>query len=80
MEYTSLISTLPNLSIGVVSILALLYVIKKFMTELDKREKSMRELENEFREHLVQHINSSSVALRENTKVLERVLHKLNGV
>lgn len=93
-----ILSILPNLSIGVVSILALVYTVIKFLQALDtradkhekamdERERSLRNVEQQIRITLTEHITQASVALRENTavmvqnsKVLERVVRHLDGV
>lgn len=85
---TSLISVLPNLSIGVISILGLIYVVLKFLDALDKRatqhgeamkerEQALRDVEKDVRESLYQHLSESTFALQENTKVLARVTSHL---
>ena len=89
---------LPNLSIGVVAISGLVYVVirhdektdkmqRAFMTELEKREVTIRGIEKEFREHMAHHLASSSQALRESTsvlaasnKVIERATIRLDGM
>lgn len=86
---TSLISILPNLSIGVISILGLIYVVLKFLEALDKRaeqhadsmkerELALRQVEKDVRDSLYRHISESTFALQENTKVLARVINHLD--
>jgi hypothetical protein len=78
---TTLLSILPNLSIGVISVLALVYVTLKFVTyqkehnniflkEIKERESSLRQLEAEVR-------TSVMTQLQENTKAFERVLNHI---
>lgn len=85
----SLISILPNLSIGVISILGLIYVVLKFLDALDKRtiqhaeamrerELALRQVEKDVRDSLYRHISESTFALQENTKVLGRVINHLD--
>jgi hypothetical protein len=85
----SLLSILPNLSIGVISILGLIYVVIKFLDALDKRtiqhaeamkerEQALRQVEKDVRESLYKHLSESTVALVENTKVLSRVINHLD--
>lgn len=85
----SLLSVLPNLSIGVISVLSLVYVVMKFLNAMDERtvrheeamrerEISLREVEKEVRSTLSTHLTESSHAVRENTKVLERVVLHLD--
>lgn len=87
---TSLLSILPNLSIGVISILGLIYVVLKFLEALDKRaeqhsiamqerEKALRGVEKDVRESLYKHLSESTMALQENTKVLARVMNHLDN-
>lgn len=98
MVESSLLTILPNLSIGVISIIGLVYIVvqynrtskeslKAFIGELDKRELNMRSVEKEFRAHMTQHINSSTQALIESTKVIstsnsviERAILKLDTI
>lgn len=86
---TSLISILPNLSIGVISILGLIYTVLKFLDALDKRtiqhaeamrerELALRQVEKDVRDSLYRHISESTFALQENTKVLARVINHLD--
>lgn len=86
---SSLISVLPNLSIGVISILGLIYVVIKFLDALDKRtiqhaeamkerEQALREVEKDVRMSLYSHLSESTAALQENTKVLARVMNHLD--
>lgn len=91
MDEASLISILPNLSIGVVSIIGLVYVVLKFLAALDtraekheaamqEREEALRGVEKDVRESLYKHLSESTNALQENTKVLARVVQKLDGI
>lgn len=86
---SSLISVLPNLSIGVISILGLIYVVIKFLDALDKiriqhsdamkeREQALRQVEKDVRNSLYAHLSESTTALQENTKVLARVMNHLD--
>lgn len=87
---TSLLSILPNLSIGVISILGLIYVVLKFLDALDKRseqhsiamqerEEALRMVEKDVRDSLYKHLSESTMALQENTKVLARVMNHLDN-
>lgn len=88
MEPT-LVEILPNLSIGVVSIAALVYVTIQFIQKLDerarahesamdKREDALRQVEKEIRVELIQHLKDSSVVIANNAKVMERVISHLD--
>ncbi len=90
MEPTSLLSVLPNLSIGVISILGLIYTVIKFLDALDKRtiqhaeamkerELALRQVEKDVRDSLYKHLSESTLALQENTKVLARVMNHLDA-
>lgn len=85
----AIISILPNLSIGVISIGALVYVTVQFINKLDeraqaheeamdKRETALREVEKEIRLELVQHLKESSVVIANNAAVMERVINHLD--
>ncbi len=89
METPSILSILPNLSIGVVSIVGLVYVVLKFLEALDKRavaheaamterENVLRNVEQDVREKLVAVIAESTVVIRENVKVMERVVNVID--
>lgn len=86
----AIIQVLPNLSIGVVCIGALVYITIRFIQTLDersdkhevameKREAAMRSLEASVRSTLTDHLAQASIALAENTKVLARVIRHLDG-
>lgn len=86
----SFISILPNLSIGVISILGLIYVTLKFLSALDsrvvsheaamkERELALREVEKDVRTSLYKHLSEATNALQENTKVLARVMSHLDS-
>ncbi len=86
----ALLNVLPNLSIGVVSIGALVYITIRFIHTLDQRsdkhehamqerEGAMRSLETSVRSTLTEHLTQASVALAENTKALARVIRHLDG-
>lgn len=75
----SILSILPNLSIGVISILGLIYVVLKFLDALDHREVIMRGVEKEVRDSLYKHLSESTIALQENTKTLSRVISHLDA-
>ncbi len=87
---TTFASILPNLSIGVVSILGLIYVVVIFQRTLDRRderhqeamkerEQALREVEKDVRNSLYAHLSESTMALQENTKVLSRVINHLDS-
>lgn len=75
---TSLLSVLPNLSIGVISILGLIFVVLKFLDALDRREAIMRGVEKDVRDSLYKHLSESTMALQENTKILARFRNHLD--
>ena len=77
-----LLTILPNLSIGVVSILALVYTTRSFLLHLKSErteerkervedEKAFRTLEREIRDNIIGQLN-------ENTRVFTRVLDHIN--
>ena len=85
-----LVSILPNLSIGVVSIGGLIYVTLKFLTTLDlradrhemamkERENAMRKLESDVRNTLAAQLIENTNALTENTRALARIIRHLDG-
>jgi hypothetical protein len=83
----SILTVLPNLSIGVVSVLSLVYVTVQFLRHLDERtirhetamserEHALRKVECDVRSLLVELSNKNQSALIENTKALERFFTK----
>jgi hypothetical protein len=83
----SILTVLPNLSIGVVSVLSLVYVTIQFLRHLDERtirhetamserENALRKVECDVRNLLVDLSNKNQSALIENTKALERFFTK----
>jgi hypothetical protein len=77
------LTVLPNLSIGVVCVLALVYIAIKFLSILDarvdKHEKSMRDLEASVRTNLTDQLTKNTIALADVAKVLGRVVRHLDG-
>lgn len=69
---SSLISALPNLSVGVVSVIAILWIVNRFLAELKERDSAFREMEKEFRENILKQ-------LQENSRVMERVIDHINN-
>ena len=78
-----ILTVLPNLSIGVISVLALAWVTRAFLYHLkDEREKerqermeqeiAFRSLEKEVRLSIMEQLN-------ENTKAFEKVLYHINN-
>ena len=83
----SILTVLPNLSIGVISVLALVYVTVKFTDTLDKRsaaheeamqerEQSLRDVEREVRTNILSQLTANTQAMNESTKALERFLSR----
>jgi hypothetical protein len=84
----SILTLLPNLSIGVISVLSLVYVTLQFLRNLDdrtirhekamtEREQALRNVECEVRKILLESNQKMTIALNDNTKALERVLKKI---
>lgn len=82
MPDTTLISIIPQLSIGVVAIVALVYVARTFLLhlrareetheiELGKREDGLRALEKEVRTSVMDQLSK-------NTRAFERVMDHFN--
>lgn len=86
---SSLLTILPNLSIGVIAVGALVYICIQFLKHLDTRDvrhaaeraenqKTLRELEREARTSLSNTLSQSNFALSENTKMMNRVVDVLD--
>lgn len=82
---SALLSVLPNLSVGVVSIGALVYITLQFIRTLDsrserheeamkERETALRAVESEVRQSLTEQLTQNTIALSENTRALGRVV------
>lgn len=78
----NLLSILPNLGIGVVAVVSLVYVTREFIThlkgihiahaiELKEREAAMREVEKEVRTNIMDQLGR-------NTHVMERAINVLD--
>lgn len=91
MQPADWFTILPNLSIGVISVLSLVIVVRWFLQALDvraekhekamsERETAMRSVESDVRNNLVSIITDSTSTIKENTKLMERVVHHLDGV
>lgn len=90
MPESTIIEMLPNLSIGVVSVLGLIYVSRVYLQAIDRRderhasamkerEQALRDVEKDVRSNLYAHLSESTAALQENTKVLSRVISHLDS-
>lgn len=86
-----ILTILPNLSIGVVSVLALVYVVHRFLQAMDERTKrhevamkerevAHRELEKEVRETIFVHLAEARHAVQENGRMMDRVMSKLDKI
>ena len=84
------VTVLPNLSIGVVTVLALVYITMQFLATLDKRsrahedamterETALRNVEKEIRTELVGALKESTAVISENSKVMQRLVHHLDS-
>jgi hypothetical protein len=62
---SSVTSILPNLGVGVVAILSLVYVTREFLKELKERETAMRLLEQEIRNTIMEQLTENTITMRE---------------
>lgn len=85
----ALFEILPNLSIGVISIGALVYVTNQFLVHLDERatqhehsmterEMALRAVEKEVRTNVLNQLSANTMAMNDTTKSLERVVNYLD--
>jgi hypothetical protein len=83
---SSLLTILPNLSIGVISVISLVYITMNFLKHLDQRtlrhEEAMREreeylrlVESEVRNNILNQLSQNNQLMAETAKTLERVMH-----
>lgn len=86
----SILSVLPNLGIGVVSVLTLGFMADRFLKALDaraqaheaamlEREQALRNVEEGMRGQLFNIISQSNQVIAENSLVLGRVVRHLDG-
>ena len=71
-------SVLPQLSVGVVSVLSLVYVVLKFLDALREERKALREVEKEIRSEILQHLTISTSTVQQAVKVIERLNNHLD--
>lgn len=82
---TELLTILPNLSIGVISILGLIFVVVKFLEALDKRteqhaeamkerESALRSVEKEVRNNILSQLSKNTEIMNDTSKVMERAI------
>ena len=87
MEQT-LLTVLPNLSIGVVSVCSLVYIALKFLEHLDKRsiahetsmgerETQIRLVEKEVRTKVLDQLQQNSMVMSDTVKSHERLMFAL---
>lgn len=76
---TSLISVLPNLGVGVASVIAIVIITKEFLKALEKSQQALRNLEFSVRQTMTDQLTKNSVVMSESIKVLERVVRHLDG-
>lgn len=85
----SLLTILPNLSIGVISVLSLVYVTLNFNKTLESRSQrydvtmteqnnALREVEKEVRTSILEQLAKNSEVMKETSKTLERVMFHLD--
>lgn len=85
---SSLISALPNLGVGVVAVLAIGYIVNKFLIAMDERtqrheaamserEAYLLQVESDIRDTLSANLSNSTRVIEENTRVLVRVIDHL---
>ena len=83
---SSILTVLPNLSIGVVCIGALVYVCNQFLKHLDERarqheasmqerEVALREVEKEVRNTVMGQLSRNTEIMNTTSKVLERAIN-----
>jgi hypothetical protein len=87
----SFLSILPNLSIGVVAVIGMIYLSirhgnslerqqENFLAALDKQQQSFRDLEADVRRNLTDQLTKNTVALTDVAKLLAHVSRKIDDV
>jgi hypothetical protein len=85
----SLLTMLPNLSIGVISVFSLVYVVQKFLVHLDERttrhegamlerETQIRKVEEDVRTTVLMQLSINTASMNDTAKVMERVMKQLD--
>lgn len=85
---TDFLSIVPNLSIGVIAIGALVYtviifnksqtsLIEKHGQAIEKGQEALRQVEADVRRFLTDQLSQNTIALQENTKIMARVIKRL---
>lgn len=75
---SAIINALPQLSVGVASVVALAYVCKLFLAHLNEREIALREVEREVRDSLTEQLGKNTMAMADMTRTHERVILALD--
>jgi len=86
----SLLTILPNLSIGVISVFSLVYVVQKFLVHLDERtirhetamlerEVQIRKVEEDVRTTVLTQLSLNTASMNDTAKVMERVMNQLDN-
>ncbi|HEY1747833.1 MAG TPA: hypothetical protein VGG11_13860 [Xanthobacteraceae bacterium] len=73
------LSAIANLGVAGFAILIMWWKDQAHARQLDERDKAFRVLEEEVRTNITAQLISSTSALQNNSKVMERVLDKLTG-
>lgn len=85
----SLLTILPNLSIGVISIGALVYISKEFLRHLDtratmheqsmsERENQIRQVEREVRTTVLDQLSQNTIVMNDTLRSHERLMSLLD--
>lgn len=75
---SAILNALPQLSVGVASVVALAYVTKQFLEHLAEREEALRAVEREVRTSLTEQLGKNTMAMADMTRTHERVIDALN--
>lgn len=75
---SAIVNALPQLSVGVASVVALAYVTKHFLEHLAERENAMRIVEKEVRTSLMEQLSKNTMAMSDMTRTHERVIAALD--
>lgn len=86
---SDLTSILPQLSVGVIAVLSLVFVTVSFLKQMsvtatlheramNEREMAMRTLERQVREEFARLLTHSTHVISENTKILARAIDRLD--
>lgn len=75
---TDIVSSLPNLGVGVAAIYALYAISKIFLEKIDRRDAELGELNKEIRNSIMTQLSEAGKQMAANTHVMTRIIDYLD--